>query len=202
MLFIFLSIALLAVFVAWAFVLFRMGQESSKKADIWLLMKEAMAFNVFSFRGKAENVRQEVLVGGSQQDVPEEHPLVSLEKKGTFEKLLQEKNTLIGRLQKDLSSELAHRAEFEKVLELLQGQISELRTQNKKLRQEMDDLAARHARASTSDSVAPAFVSRLDPDDDDDHFSSSVKAVVPVKRHQESSADDVPAVLRRLVGKR
>ena len=123
MLFICLSVALLVVFVAWAFVLFRMGQETTPGSHLWPRIKEALSFNLFSVFSRARDVRQEVLVGGLEQDMGVDESPVQLPagKKETFEKLLQEKNALIERLQKDLSAELAHRCEFEKVFELLES---------------------------------------------------------------------------------
>ena len=204
MLFICLSVALLVVFVAWALVLFRMGQEPSAERRLWLRIKEALSFNLFSVFGRNNDVRQEVLVGGLEQDMESAELPVQppAGKKETFEKLLQEKNALIERLQKELSAELSHRAEFEKVLELLQSQIQDLRIQNKKVRQEMDDLAARHARASVEKVSVPAFVSRFDPDAVEDEMSVPAVAGTHSPRNQELSVDDVPAVLRRFIGKR
>jgi septal ring factor EnvC (AmiA/AmiB activator) len=201
MLFICLSVALLVVFVAWAFVLFRMGQETSAETHLWPRVKEALSFNLFSVFGRTKDVRQEVLIGGLEQDMSADESLVQppAGKKETLEKLLQEKNALIERLQKDLSAELAHRCEFEKVFELLQSQIQDLRIQNKKVRQEMDDLVARHARASAEPVSASAFVSRFDPDAVEDSEPALAVAASRSPRNQELSVDDVPAVLRRFI---
>ncbi len=62
---------------------------------------------------------------------PAELPAAATEK---FERLLLEKNQLIDRLEKQVEAERSHRLEFEKVKELLNGEISRLKEQNRGLK--------------------------------------------------------------------
>src|SRR3569623_1646948 len=51
-----------------------------------------------------------------------------------LETILSEKNTAIEKLQKQLSAERSHRTEFEKIQDLLNNEIKNLRLQNRELK--------------------------------------------------------------------
>ena len=55
-----------------------------------------------------------------------------------LEKILEEKNRILDRLQKDLESERSHRGEFESLKGILQQQIDDLKLQNRNLKDELD----------------------------------------------------------------
>lgn len=55
-----------------------------------------------------------------------------------LEQILEEKNKILAQLQKDLEDERAHRGEFDSLQSVLQNQITELKTQNRSLRTELE----------------------------------------------------------------
>lgn len=86
-----------------------------------------------------------------------------------LEQILDEKNRILDRLQKDLESERSHRNEFEGLKAVLQQQIEELKAQNKQLREEIERILQENIRlqsglASFSSPAAPSVPAVPGPD--------------------------------------
>lgn len=73
------------------------------------------------------------------RQAPEEIIVDKLDQKCLkLEQLLEEKNHALARIENDLKSERAHRAEFEEFKEILQRQIEDLKAQNRRLRDDLE----------------------------------------------------------------
>lgn len=59
------------------------------------------------------------------------------QKSAKLEEMLEEKNRILARLEEDLKNEQGHRYEFDGIKEILQQEIEDLKSQNKKLKEEL-----------------------------------------------------------------
>jgi hypothetical protein len=81
-----------------------------------------------------EVYKQPIIVEGLAELEEESFDISAQEKVAKLEAILLEKNTAIEKLQKQLTAEKSNRADFEKVQNVLNEEIQNLRTQNKELK--------------------------------------------------------------------
>lgn len=86
-----------------------------------------------SLRVEPTRIKQPVIMEGLAE--PESDFNISLEENVTrLEGILNEKNRMIEKLQKELTAEKAHRGEFEKVKAIMDEEIKNLKTKNRELK--------------------------------------------------------------------